>query len=237
MTSRQTRPRLTGAERSALWAPVRGVCFDLGGTLLVTDTHPTTGQVAHVLGITLEEAREVMKGRAKRRRVTPADLAGELARDFGRPEAFEPLHRVLEGARTRAASPQLFPDALAALQLLRARGFALFAMTNSLGCSIPDPEPGFHALLDAVVHSADTGFCKPEPGAFAAVEAISGLDPHQLLHVGDSALADAAGAVAAGWHAAYLHRPGDTRLPQPAEPPTVTIRTLRTLRHLLPAGS
>ena len=237
MTGRQIGARMTGAERSSLWAAVRGVCFDLGGTLVVTDTHPTTGQIAQVLGITLQQAREVMEAGAKRRRITPADLAGELARDFARPETFEPLIRVLEGARTRAASPQLFPDALAALQLLRARGFALFAMTNSLGSSIPEQEPGFHALLDAVVHSADTGFCKPEKEAFAAIEAISGLAPHELLHVGDSARADAAGAVAAGWHAAYLHRPEDTRLPQLADPPAVTIRTLRTLRHLLPTRS
>ncbi|MBF9071747.1 HAD family hydrolase [Streptacidiphilus fuscans] len=228
---------MTGAERGSLWAPVRGVCFDLGGTLVVTDTEPTTGQVAHVLGITLQEAREVMEAGAKRRRIAPADLAAHLARDFGRPHVFEQLRRVLEGARTRAGSARLFPDALAVLQLLRARGFALFAMTNSLGSSIPAQEPGFHALLDAVVYSADTGFCKPERGAFGAVESLSGLAPHQLLHVGDSARADAAGAVSAGWHAAYLHRPEDTRLPQMAEPPAVTIRTLRTLRHLLPARS
>ncbi len=228
---------MTMAERSSLWAAVRGVCFDLGGTLVVTDTHPTTGQVAHVLGITLQQAREVMEVGAKRRRITPADLASDLVCDFGRPEAFEPLLRVLEGARTRAAAPQLFPDALATLQLLRARGFALFAMTNALGSSIPEQEPGFHALLDAVVQSADTGFCKPERQAYEAVEAVSGLKPPELLHVGDSARADAAGAVAAGWHAAYLHRIEDTRLPHLAEPPAVTIRTLRTLGHLLPARS
>ncbi|MFJ8475728.1 HAD family hydrolase [Kitasatospora sp. NPDC094011] len=228
---------MTGAARGSAWAEVRGVCFDLGGTLVVTDTHPTTGQVAQVLGITLQEAREVMERGAKRRRVTPAALADELARSFARPDLAEPLHRVLAAARTRAADPQLFPDALAALQLLRARGFALFAMTNSLGSSIPEEPPAFHALLDAVVYSAETGFCKPQKEAFAAVEHLAALEPGQLLHVGDSARADAAGALAAGWHAAYLHRPEDTRLPQMAEAPAVTIRTLRTLRHLLPASS
>ncbi|MGH3277304.1 MAG: hypothetical protein ACRDNZ_23625, partial [Streptosporangiaceae bacterium] len=50
------------------WGNVRAVCFDLGGTLVVLDQGPTTGQVARLLGITLDDARMLMEEAAKRRR-------------------------------------------------------------------------------------------------------------------------------------------------------------------------
>lgn len=231
MPASRTRPNGPGA-----WADVRGVCFDMGGTLVRPDVHPTTGQVAQVLGISLEEARAVVERGAKRRRIAPDELARELATAFHRPALTGPLEKVLATARERAADPDLYDDAIPALTVLRQRGFALLALTNSLGSSVPEQPPAFHQLLDAVIYSADSGACKPERAAFAAVENACGLAPHQLLHVGDSARADVAGALAAGWHAAYLHRDQPGRLPQPVSRTTALIRTLATLAHLLPAG-
>lgn len=217
------------------WAEVHGICFDLGGTLVRPDIHPTTGQVARLLGISLEDVRAVMERGAKRRRTAPDDLARELAASFNRPALTGPLEKLLASARDRAADPELFDDVVPTLTVLRQRGFALFAMTNSLGSSIPEQPPSFHQLLDAVIYSADSGACKPERAAFAAVENASRLVPDQLLHVGDSARADVAGALAAGWHAAYLHRDQHSRAPQQVARTAVLIRTLATLAHLLPA--
>ncbi|KIZ15376.1 HAD family hydrolase [Streptomyces natalensis] len=226
------QPRL----RSTFWSQVRGICFDLGGTLVRTEAEPTTGQVAHVLGISLEEARAVMEQEAKRRRITPEGLAGDLAAVFGRPGLVDPLVRVLEHAKQRAADPRLFPDAAPTLTVLRQRGFALFALTNSLGSSVPaEPPAAFRNLLDRVVYSAETGAIKPEREAFAAVEHVSGLSPGQLLHVGDSLRADVTGAAAAGWHTAWL----DRRMaggPLLSSGRTVRLHTLTTLSLLLPAG-
>ncbi|MFC5800758.1 HAD family hydrolase [Streptomyces formicae] len=227
-----TQPRL----RRTLWPQVRGICFDLGGTLVRSDTEPTTGQVAQVLGISLQQARQVMEGRAKRRRITPEELARELSVSFGRPALLGPLTSVLERARQRAASPVLFPDTVPALTALRQRGFALFALTNSLGSSIPTPPPAvFAELLDGVFYSAETGAIKPEREAFAAVGHASRLLPQELLHVGDSLRADVTGAAQAGWHTAWLDRR------PPAGPPVTAAGTLRihqltTLPLLLPAG-
>ncbi|MEU9290066.1 HAD family hydrolase [Streptomyces sp. NPDC048275] len=225
-------PRL----RRTLWAGVRGICFDLGGTLVRPEAEPTTGQVAQVLGISLGEARSLMEQGAKRRRITPEDLAHDLAAAFGRRALVGPLTHVLERARQRAAEPDLFLDAEPALIALRQRGFALFALTNSLGSSIPAETPqAFRDLLDGMVYSADTGAVKPEREAFAAVEHASGLGPGQLLHVGDSLRADVAGAAAAGWHTAWL----DRRMaggPLMTSARAVRLHTLTTLPLLLPAG-
>lgn len=224
------QPRL----RRTVWAGVRAICFDLGGTLVRPEAEPTTGQVAQVLGISLEEARAVMEQRAKRRRITAEDLARDLAAAFGRTALVGPLTHVLERARQRAAEPELFPDAEPALTALRQRGFALFALTNSLGSSIPDEPPqAFRHLLDQVIYSAETGAVKPEREAFAAVEHAGGLAPDQLLHVGDSPRADVAGAAAAGWHTAWLDR---RRVGGPLPARTVRLHTLTALPLLLPAG-
>lgn len=217
------------------WDFVRGICFDLGGTLVRPEAEPTTGQVAQLLGVSLEEARAVMEQGAKRRRITPEDLARDLGATFRRPSLVGLLTHVLERARQRAAEPELFPDVQPALTALRERGFALFALTNSLGSSIPaEPERTFGNLLDAVIYSADTGAVKPEREAFGAVERTAGLDPDRLLHVGDSLRADVAGAAAAGWHTAFL----DRRVQDvPPTARTVRLRTLTNLLLLLPPGS
>jgi putative hydrolase of the HAD superfamily len=220
----------------APWTDIRGVCFDMGGTLVRPDIHPTTGQVARVLGISLEDARAVMECGAKRRRIAPDELARELATAFHRPALLAPLEKVLSAARDRAADPELFDDTVPTLTLLRQRGFALFAMTNSLGSSIPERPPALHQFLDAAIYSADSGACKPERAAFAAVESIASLAPHQLLHVGDSERADVAGALAAGWHAVFLRRGESGCLAQADADAAPLIRTLASLADLLPAG-
>ncbi|MDT0318556.1 HAD family hydrolase [Streptomyces millisiae] len=214
---------------------VRGVCFDLGGTLVRPDTLPTTGQVAALLGISLTAARTVMEDGAKRRRIAPDQLAHDLATTFRRPALAGRLAAVLREARERAVDPELFEETEGTLTLLRQRGFALFALTNSLGSSIPDQPPAYQRLLDAVVYSADCGAIKPERAAFAAIEKVSGLPGHELLHVGDSLRADAAGALAAGWHAAFLSRPTTTGPTGPVPEAAVLIRTLAALPTLLPA--
>jgi HAD superfamily hydrolase (TIGR01509 family) len=217
------------------WSAVRAVCFDLGGTLVRPEEVATTGQVAEVLGIGLQEARALLGQDAKRRLVTPQDLAHELAAGFGRPALADPLAAVLMSARRRAENPPLYPDVPDTLAALRARGFALYAMTNMLGSSVPEQDPDvFRELLDDVFYSARTGAIKPEREAFAAVEDTGGLQPQELLHVGDSLNADVRGAAAAGWHTAWMARHHMTG-PQGPAVPTARLHSLNTLPPLLPA--
>ncbi|MGW8762453.1 HAD family hydrolase [Streptomyces sp. NPDC055815] len=218
-----------------MWPEVRAVCFDLGGTLVRPEAVATTGQVAEVLGISLEEARVLMGKGAKRRLVTPKDLAHELAADFGRPALADRLAEVLERARRRAENPRLYPDVPDMLAELRARGYALYALTNALGSSVPEQDPpAFRELLDGVFYSARTGAIKPELEAFAAVEHASGLRPGELLHVGDSMSADVRGAAAAGWHTAWVDR-HHTNGPLMPAASTPRLHSLNALPLLLPA--
>jgi HAD superfamily hydrolase (TIGR01509 family) len=74
---------------------------------------------------------------------------------------------------------------------------------------------GWDRHFQAIVVSQRVGTIKPHPAIFdAALEALGGLGPNAVLHVGDDWAADVVGAKRAGWRAAYLsQRPADSPLP------------------------
>ena len=76
-------------------------------------------------------------------------------------------------------------------------------------------EAGWAPHLAAVVVSQRVGTIKPHPAIFAAARAaLGGLEPSEILHVGDDWAADVVGAKRAGWRAAWLaSRPADSPLP------------------------
>ncbi|MEU5903758.1 HAD family hydrolase [Micromonospora sp. NPDC047467] len=218
-----------------LLVDVRAVCFDLGGTLVKIRSNPTTGLIAARLDISLDEARCRVERKAKRQRHNPADLARTLVDDFGRPELFSVIEQLLTTAQRSSQRPPLYPDVVTTLHALRRRGYQVYALSNALGSSAPPEPPVFHRLFDAVVTSYDTGWCKPELEAFNSVRSRTNLEPHQFLHVGDSLRADVNGALAAGWRAALLRRPGAPRSASELPLGVPQLRSLPMLLPLLPA--
>ena len=105
---------------------------------------------------------------------------------------------------------------------------------------------GWRSYLRAVVVSADVGAIKPDRAIFRAAEHALGMQdaPHgSILHVGDDPRADVAGALRAGWRAAWLHArnagsplPGAGRDPEPgAAPPDIEIDALEEIVAILAA--
>jgi putative hydrolase of the HAD superfamily len=70
---------------------------------------------------------------------------------------------------------------------------------------------GLDAHLHTVVISEEVGFRKPRREIFEAVAAGFGLEPREILHVGDNLEADVAGAAAVGMRTVWLTR----RVPDP----------------------
>ncbi|MFG2600117.1 HAD family hydrolase [Streptomyces sp. NPDC048462] len=107
------------------------------------------------------------------------------------------------------AAWSLFPDAVPALDLLAGR-YRHAVLTNS---SIINQDRKLRVLgvrdrFEALVCAVELGVSKPAAGAFhAAVEAL-GLEPREVVYVGDHPDIDAAGAVAAGLSAVWLDRSG-----------------------------
>ncbi|MDQ2964717.1 MAG: HAD family hydrolase, partial [Chloroflexota bacterium] len=98
---------------------------------------------------------------------------------------------------------------------------------------------GWRRHLRAVVVSQRVGTIKPHPAIFAAaLEALGGPRPNQVLHVGDDWAADVVGAKRAGWRTAFLDaRAGDSPLPGSVRDgevmPDVEIATLDELEPAL----
>jgi len=226
--------------------PLRVVSFDAGGTLiaLAEPVGATYARLARRAGFTadiaaLEEGFRRATAAAPPL-APPAGFAGDLLafeRGWWRDVVDASLAYALGGApdaRHDAARARFFDDAFAhyarpeAWRLdpdvrpliagLRARGLRLVVISNF--------DRRLHPLLDGfglggaielAVASSEAGAVKPDPAIFAhALARLPGARPSGCLHVGDSAREDAAGAVAAGWRAAWLDRTGDD---PPATPP------------------
>ena len=103
---------------------------------------------------------------------------------------------------------RLFPDTLGVLEDLRERGWQHVILSNH----IPELPAlcdglGLSRLLAGVISSAETGYEKPHPQAFAIARERSG-NPDKLWMIGDNPIADVAGAEAAGIPAVLVHRDG-----------------------------
>lgn len=104
-----------------------------------------------------------------------------------------------------------YPDALPALEFLAAR-YPLVSLSNG------NAEParlGLGPFFVASVASREVGISKPDPRIFHVAAQAVGVQPEEVLHVGDDALLDVIAACAAGMQAAWVNR-GDA--PWPHEP-------------------
>jgi putative hydrolase of the HAD superfamily len=116
--------------------------------------------------------------------------AAELYHRFARPEAWV-----------------VYPDAVPALEALRAMGLRLAVISN-----FDERLPGLLAGLglarrvEVVMPSAAQGVAKPNPEIFRRVLALLGVDAGSALHVGDHRLEDVEGAQAAGMQAVLIDR-------------------------------
>jgi putative hydrolase of the HAD superfamily len=102
-----------------------------------------------------------------------------------------------------------YPDAVPALEQLRADGRKLVCVSN-WDCSLGEvlERCGLAAHLDGAVSSAEARARKPEPAIFEAALQFAGVGAQEAVHVGDTREEDVAGAEAAGIRALLLDREG-----------------------------
>ena len=137
-------------------------------------------------------------------------------------------------AAFRLEKPVLYDDALPALDALRGR-YRLAVITNGLRDVQRHKftETGLDRYFDLIVTSDDFGAGKPDPAIFRHALGALSLDPGRTWHIGDSLVADVAGARAAALAAGvWLNRLGLTWDVSHPEPPA-EIATLAELPALL----
>ncbi len=96
----------------------------------------------------------------------------------------------------------LFADALPALEFLAAR-YPLVSLSNG---NSDLARMGLGRFFSACVAALDFGVPKPDPRIFHAAATAVGVQPHEVLHVGDDVLMDVLGARNAGMQAVWTNR-------------------------------
>jgi putative hydrolase of the HAD superfamily len=127
----------------------------------------------------------------------------------------------LEVFLTERNRVSFYADVRPALTRLSAR-YRLFALSNGNAdlarCGLAD-------LFAGHVTARGAGAAKPDARIFAHLLRLTGVEPEQVLHVGDDPLADVVGATQAGMQAVWLNR--DAReWPKAFAAPPRTVATL-----------
>lgn len=216
---------------------IRGVIFDLGGTLIERG-RPTSGSYEPGNAAAL---KDWLRSRGHH---VPSEFAdavvaereASFARRTGTREvrAVDALRRVLEryhlpaddtiltAAEVAFYEPELLAmrllhDALDVLQQLRARRLRVGLASNATSHYLVEEccrRLGVSRYLDPIVSSAAVGWAKPDSRIFEAILNPWSMAPEHAVMVGDSVGADIAGARAIGMRSILLtaeHRPGEPR--------------------------
>lgn len=157
-------------------------------------------------------------------------LAGRLGEAYG---------------RLRDAALQLFPESLEVLDAFRAKGYPLALITNG-PADIQRQEIatcGIETYFDLVLIEGEMGFGKPDRRVFDRAATHFGVQPEEMLMIGNSYSHDIKGAIQAGWRTFWIRRETDiapsTNAPEerPADGPVPDLEAddLRAILQLLEA--
>jgi HAD superfamily hydrolase (TIGR01549 family) len=193
----------------------RWVCLDVGETLInETRVCEVWARVLGIPGLTLMAA-----------------LGASVATGGDHRDAFEivgrPDWRSMEPAFSEGygsfRSTDLYPDALPALDGLRAKGYRLAIVANQPARRTAELR-ALGITAEVIAMSDELGVHKPNPLFFGRVlELLGNPDPADVAHVGDRLDNDVRPSAAAGMRAVWLRR-GPWGLCAPGDPPAGTMQ-------------
>lgn len=200
-------------------AKIRAITLDLDDTLwpiwpviaraelaLQDWLRPHAPRTAAVLAIA--EQRLALRQEIQRRRPDIGHDLGTLRREIIRQllhrsdedtGLVEPAYEVFIAERMRV---ELFDDARPALAWLAAR-FPVVALSNG---NADVHRVGIGEYFRAGVSAQSFGVGKPDPRIFHAAAQAAGVQPHEVLHVGDDAALDVLGGLNAGMQTVWVNR-------------------------------
>ncbi len=120
-----------------------------------------------------------------------------------------------------------YPDVVPALERLSAR-FPLATLSNG---NADMHRLGLQDFFTDSITATRVGALKPSPRMFDTVCGVFGVDPEQVLHVGDHPIEDIRGATDAGMRTAWINRRGQTWTHHPH--PDCTVTSLTELADML----
>ena len=139
------------------------------------------------------------------KRIVKFDAA--VLRRLGQDGLPEDVFRRIEDAFARRSAWYVYPDVLPCLDSMRDAGLRMCVISNFVWGGVEL----FHDLdlaghFEHLVVSARIGFQKPNEGIFRHALKLMGADPARSWHVGDSYMADIAGARRVGIHGVMIAR-------------------------------
>jgi FMN phosphatase YigB (HAD superfamily) len=130
-------------------------------------------------------------------------LAGDWLTQYGKQDHLDAVidasNEIFFGPEGTVFLP--FPGAAEAVADVKRQGMKLIVLSNwddSLEKALK--HCGLHEPFDYIYASLVEGAEKPDPDFFALAQKDLGLQPDEILHIGDNPLDDAIGALNAGWH-------------------------------------
>ena len=136
-------------------------------------------------------------------------------------EAVDPFKHAFRAAW--GTTHTLVPETKETLDALRAKGYRLFAASNSFGHLQRSrlQHAGLLGYFEDTYISMDVGYDKPDVRFYQEALRRCGLQANEVLMVGDSMTTDIIGAQQAGMNAVFFdRRPDGTKEPAPV--PTIT---------------
>jgi putative hydrolase of the HAD superfamily len=124
------------------------------------------------------------------------------------------MRRVGEGFARITLWSRVLPETPPLLEKLRARGYCLGVISNSIGTMEQQLQRvGLARHFQVIIDSAVVGVEKPHPEIFrlALARVPGGVEPAQAVFVGDTNATDIGGAELAGLHGVLIDRVGAYR--------------------------
>ncbi|MCK5529089.1 MAG: HAD family hydrolase [Kiritimatiellae bacterium] len=233
---------------------IKGVCFDLGNTLIEFGPH----QIKHVYKA-LEDGlielfgscdTEKLKSIRDRQIIAPysngfkennlTELCEELIRELydvvPLPDQVDKLFKIRYESFVDVI--EIEPDVLSLLNRLKERYRISLLSNYPCGRSIRDglAKIGLADMFEAVVVSADVGYVKPHALPFETLLNKFGESAENCVYIGDNWLADVQGAKRAGMASIYIsqHLPYEKFEPEDGDfEPDVRIEHLSELENIL----
>jgi putative hydrolase of the HAD superfamily len=206
---------------------IKGIFFDAGNTLL--KVHPSVGTIyaeaAKQFGADLspekiEESFKKMWSKMgplvsnqgqrltyEKEREWWKFIVNEVFRDHMEFEDFDAFFQHLYTRFAETACWRLYDDVIAVLQDLKRRGHRL-AIISNWDSRLPSllEQLNISEYFETVVVSALVGYEKPHPGIFRIALERTGLNPTDVLYIGDDPVLDYQAAVNVGIRALHLDR-------------------------------
>ena len=180
--------------------PVRAIFFDVGETLI--DEHRLYRDYAMRMEVTYEYFLATMEAAMERREPVRNIFAiVKPGFDFKAARA----QREAEGKTFAIGAQDLYPDVVACLAGLRAKGYFIGIAGNQPASAEPTLRASGLAA-DFFATSDGWGVAKPDPKFFEKVALAAGCPPDQIAYVGDRVDNDVLPSLAAGMRPILLRR-------------------------------